>query len=144
MLLPPVTNSEESSWGVTAPEQRKAFGEALQQALDHAGMSGRSLAGALGLSPTAVSKWLRGRTTPSPETVARAESVLDTSPGALSGALGYVILEASADRRAPSVAEAVKADPRLGPKERAVLLTVYRELVRQYATARSEPTKPTS
>jgi len=129
---------------VTTPEQRKAFGEALQQALDDAGMSGRGLAGALGLSPTAVSKWLRGRTTPSPEMVARAEGVLDTSPGALSGALGYLILDASADRRVPSVAEAVKADPRLGTKERAVLLTVYRELVRQYATARSEPTEQTS
>jgi transcriptional regulator with XRE-family HTH domain len=129
---------------LATPEQREAFGKALQQALDDAGMSGRGLAGALGLSPTAVSKWLRGRTTPSPDTVARAERVLKTSPGALSSALGYVILEASADRRAPSVAEAVKADPRLGPKERAVLLTVYRELIRQYATARSEPTEPTS
>jgi transcriptional regulator with XRE-family HTH domain len=137
-------DSSGSPQRVTTPEQRKAFGEALQQVLDHAGMSGRGLAGALGLSPTAVSKWLRGRTTPSPETVARAERVLDTSAGALSGPLGYVVLDALPNRRAPSVAEAVKADPRLGPKERAVLLTVYRELVRQYATARSEPTEPTS
>jgi len=144
MLLPRDGSSRGHGWEVTTPEQRKAFGEALQQALDHAGMSGRSLAGTLGLSATAVSKWLRGRTTPSPETVAHAERVLDTSPGALSGALGYVILEASADRRAPSVAEAVEADPRLGPKERAVLLTVYRELIRQYARARAEPTGPTS
>jgi transcriptional regulator with XRE-family HTH domain len=136
-------SSEGHSWEVTTPEQRKAFGEALKEVLDHAGMSGRGLAGALGLSPTAVSKWLRGRTTPSPETVAHAERVLDLDPGALSSALGYVILEASTNRQAPSVVKAVEADPRLGPKERTVLLTVYRELVRQYARARSEPTEPT-
>jgi transcriptional regulator with XRE-family HTH domain len=129
---------------VTTPEQRKAFGEALQQALDDAHMSGRGLARSLGLSPTAVSKWLRGRTTPAPETVARAESLLRVSPGVLSSPLGYVTLEASAGRQPSSVAEAVKADPRLGPREQAVLLTVYRELVQQYAAARAEPTEPTS
>jgi transcriptional regulator with XRE-family HTH domain len=128
---------------VTTPEHRKAFGEVLQQALDRADMSGRSLAGALGLTAAAVSKWLRGRTTPSPETVARAERVLDLDPGALSSVLGYVVLDASTERQAPSVSKAIEADPRLGPKERAVLLTVYGELIRQYARGRSEPTEST-
>jgi transcriptional regulator with XRE-family HTH domain len=142
-MLLPGDSGEGHGWEVTTPEQRKAFGEALHQALDRAGMSGRGLAGVLGLSPTAVSKWLRGRTTPSPEKVAHAERVLDVEPGALSSPLGYVALDPSTDRQAPSVAKAIEADPRLGPKERAVLVTVYRELVRQYANARSESTEPT-
>lgn len=129
---------------MATPEQREAFREALRQGLDEARMSGRGLARALGLSSASVSKWLSGRATPPPSTVARAESLLNVSPGTLSSPLGYLVLDPSVDHRPASVQEAVKADPRLGPQERAVLLAVYRELLRQYATARSEPTKPTS
>jgi transcriptional regulator with XRE-family HTH domain len=129
---------------VVTPKQREAFGEALGEVLAEARISGRGLARALGLSPTSVSKWLRGKTTPPPETVARTESLLNLSPGTLSGPLGYVVTDASVAPRASSVAEAVKADPRLGPRERAVLLTVYRELIRQYAATRSDQAEPTS
>jgi transcriptional regulator with XRE-family HTH domain len=121
---------------VTTAEQRKAFGEALRQALDDARMSGRTLARELNLAPASVSKWLRGKTTPPPETVAQVEGCLRLSPGTLSRPLGYVLVNELSDHGPSSVAEAVNSDQNLGPQERAVLLAVYRELIRQYGAAR--------
>lgn len=123
---------------MTTAEQRKAFGGALRQALDDARMSGRSLARELELSPASVSKWLRGKTTPPPETVAQAEKCLSVSPGTLSRPLGYVLVGELCHHDPSSVAEAVNSDQSLGPRERAVLLAVYRELVQQYGRARRE------
>jgi transcriptional regulator with XRE-family HTH domain len=123
---------------VTTAEQRKAFGEALRQALNDARVSGRQLARDLELAPASVSKWLRGKTTPAPETVARAERSLGVSPGTLSRPLGYLLLDELSDHSTSSVAEAVNSDGNLGPRERAVLLAVYRELVHQYGPARGE------
>jgi len=137
-------DSQRSVNRVTTLEQREAFGRALQEALDEARMSGRGLAKTLGLSPTSVSKWLRGRTTPPPETVARAESLLSVNPGTLSRPLGYVVLDEPGRPKSSSVAQAVKSDPQLGPREQAILLTVYRELVRQYGAGRRESAEPTS
>ncbi len=129
---------------MTTAEQRKAFGEALRQALEDARMSGRTLARELGLAPASVSKWLRGKTTPPPETVAQAERCLSVGPGTLSRPLGYVVVDELSDHRASTVAEAVNSDPNLGPEERAFLLTVYHELVRRYGTARRRSSKPES
>jgi len=128
---------------MTTAEQRKAFGEALRQALDDARMSGRSLASELKLAPASVSKWLRGKTTPPPETVARAERCLSVSPGTLSRPLGYVLVEEGLGDHSPSsVAEAVNSDQSLGPRERAVLLALYRELVQQYGRVRRKSIEP--
>lgn len=127
---------------MTTAEQRKAFGEALRQALDSARMSGRGLAREMGLAPASVSKWLRGKTTPPPETVARAERCLSVSPGTLSRLLGYVLVNELSDHSPSSVAEAANSDQSLGPRERAVLLAVYRELVQQYGAARGESSEP--
>jgi transcriptional regulator with XRE-family HTH domain len=127
---------------VATAEQRSAFREALQQALDDARMSARGLARALGMSPASVSKWIREKTTPAPDTVARAEKLLEVEPGTLSRPLGYVVIDEPGDMRPSSVAEAAKSDPRLGPRERAVLLAVYRELVRQYANAVRKAVEP--
>ena len=123
-------------------EQRRAFREALQQALDDARMSARGLARALGMSPASVSKWVREKTTPAPDTVARAEKLLEVEPGTLSRPLGYVVIDEPGDSRASSVTKAAKSDPRLGPREQAVLLAVYRELVRQYARAGGKSVEP--
>src|SRR6266545_909388 len=105
-------------------------------------MSGRQLARDLKLAPASVSKWLRGKTTPPPETVARAERCLSASPGTLSRPLGYVLVNERTDHGSSSVAEAVNSDQNLGPRERAVLLAVYRELVRQYGAAHGDSIEP--
>ncbi len=129
---------------MTTAEQRKAFGEALRQALDDARVSGRQLARDLDLAPASVSKWLRSKTTPAPESVAKAETFLGVSPGTLSRPLGYLLVDDLGDHRTSSVPEAVKSDGSLGPRERAVLLAVYRELVHQYGRARGESSEPES
>ena len=129
---------------MTTAEQRKAFGEALRHALEDARMSARQLARDLELAPASVSKWLRGKTTPAPETVARAERSLGARPGTLSRPLGYLPVDESSDDRPSSVADAVRSDANLGPRERAVILAVYRELVHQYGRARGESSGPES
>ncbi len=129
---------------MTTAEQRKAFGEALRQALDDARVSGRQLARDLELAPASVSKWLRGKTTPPPETVARVERSLSVSPGTLSRPLGYLLVDELSDHRSSSVAEAVNSDHNLGPRERAVLLAVYHELIQQYGRARRGSSEPGS
>jgi len=129
---------------VTTAEQRKAFGEALRQALDDARMSGRQLARDLELAPASVSKWLRGKTTPPPETVARVERSLNVTTGTLSRPLGYLLIDELSDHSSSNVAEAINSDQNLGPRERAVLLTVYRELIQQYGRARRRTSEPGS
>lgn len=126
------------------PEQRRAFVGALAAALREADVNGRALGEALGLSPSSVSKWLRGKTTPAPETLARLEKIVGQEPGSLSRTLGYVPAEVPRTSQAPRVADAVGSDPRLGPRERAVLLAVYRELVRQYSPSVGGKTPPSA
>jgi transcriptional regulator with XRE-family HTH domain len=116
---------------VATPEQRRRFGKALQRAREECGGSQRDLAATLGVSQASVSQWLLGQTAPRPERVAAIERVLRVRPGSLAQLLGYV----SDDSRWPpaivSVTEAAEADPRLGERERRVLVAVYQELVRQ-------------
>jgi transcriptional regulator with XRE-family HTH domain len=128
--------SRRTTKRVPTADQRFAFAHTLRTALTEARVSGRSLAEALGLSPASVSKWLMGKTTPGPDTLARAEKVVGLEPGSLSRPLGYVLVPPT-QSDAPPVSEAVRADPKLGPREQAVLLAVYKELVRQYSTAQS-------
>ena len=125
------------------PKQRQAFVGALAAALREADVNGRGMAEALGLSPSSVSKWLRGKTTPAPEALARLEKLVGQEPGSLSRTLGYVPAEAPRTSQA-KVADAVRSDPRLGPRERAVLLAVYRELVRQYSPTGGGKTPPSA
>jgi transcriptional regulator with XRE-family HTH domain len=134
--------SRRKSKRVPTADQRFAFAQTLRTALTEARVSGRSLAEALGLSPASVSKWLMGKTVPSPDTLARAEKLVGLEPGSLSRPLGYVLVPLTPSDAAP-VSEAVRADPKLGPREQAVLLAVYKELVRQYSTAQPlPPTQP--
>jgi len=107
-------------------------------------MSGRQLARDLELAPASVSKWLRGKTTPPPETVARVERSLNVTTGTLSRPLGYLLIDELSDHSSSNVAEAINSDHNLGPRERAVLLTVYRELIQQYGRARRRTSEPGS
>jgi transcriptional regulator with XRE-family HTH domain len=83
-------------------------------------------------SHTVVAQWERGEHAPRPPRVRMLEHVLQLPPGSLSRLLGYWPAEA-ADAPPVSVIEAVRADPRLGERDRRILTAVYRELIRRQA-----------
>ena len=113
--------------------QRAAFSQALQRARKDAGLSQGVLARTLRVSRSAVSQWELGLTAPRPDTTTKLERLLQLEPGSLGRLLGQV----SADTAKPgsiSVSEAIEADPRLGRRERDLLLAMYRQLIRQRET----------
>jgi transcriptional regulator with XRE-family HTH domain len=120
---------------VDTSAQHEVFRRALRQAREDCGLSQRALAKAVGVSAGAVWQWERdhGGTLPRPDATIRLEQALKLEPGHLSRLLGY--LPATTEPALTTgVVEAAKADPRLGESERALLIAVYRELVRQSAS----------
>jgi transcriptional regulator with XRE-family HTH domain len=118
---------------VATAEQRRRFGQALQQAREECGLSQQQIAQALGVTQASVSQWLLGQTAPRPDRIAELERMLRVEPYALGRLLGLMPDDDGASRRLVSVMEAAAADPRLGEREREILAAVYRELVRQHA-----------
>jgi transcriptional regulator with XRE-family HTH domain len=117
-----------------ATEQQKAvFRRALRRAREAAGQSQSALARNLGLSRSAVWQWEGGRAIPDEAHVAALERELQLQPGSLSRLLGYLPTSA-VEREMMSVIEALEADPKLGERERDLLATMYRQLVKQRET----------
>ena len=85
---------------------------------------------AIGLTNSAVWQWEQGRAIPRPDVVAAVEKELGLEVGRLSRLLGYLPAGA-VEREMISVIEAVQADPKLGERERELLTTMYRQLVKQ-------------
>jgi transcriptional regulator with XRE-family HTH domain len=113
--------------------QRAAFSQALQRARNDAGLSQGALARTLRVSRSAVSQWELALTAPRPDTTTKLERLLQLEPGSLGRLLGQV----PADTAKPgsiSVSEAIEADPRLGRRERDLLIAMYRQLIRQRET----------
>jgi transcriptional regulator with XRE-family HTH domain len=110
--------------------QRVAFSRALQRARRDADLSQGALARALGVSRSAVSQWELSLTAPRPATTARLEQLLGLEPGTFGRPLGQVLAD-TAKPASVSVSEAIEADPRLGRRERELLLAMYRQLVKQ-------------
>ena len=104
-------------------KRRKAFGDALRRARETRSQSQESLGAAVGVVQTAVSRWEKGEVEPMPAVVFRLEKALRLSPGALSSTLGY--MPAGPGPTAPSVPEAIRADPHLNRDLRRALLAAY-------------------
>jgi transcriptional regulator with XRE-family HTH domain len=111
------------------PIERLKFAEALQKAIADAGISQRELARRLEVSQASVSQWLHAQTAPRPGMAVRLERELGRDPGSLLIPLGYVVVDP--EGRPVGVPEAVAKDPRLGSREREILLSLYRTLVDQ-------------
>jgi transcriptional regulator with XRE-family HTH domain len=114
---------------VATKAQRARFRHVLQQAREAANLSQRELARLVEVSHGAVSQWETGEAAPRESMAAALERVLNLEPGYLGGLLGYEPAS-SIDRAIPTVAEAAEADERLGPRDRRLLMALYRELVR--------------
>ena len=117
---------------MAAKPELEAFSDALKRAREDSGLSLRALADAVEASHTVVAQWERGEHAPRPPRVRMLEHVLQLPPGSLSRLLGYWPAE-SADAPPVSVVEAVRADPRLGERDRRIVTAVYRELIRRQA-----------
>lgn len=115
---------------VATKAQRARFRHVLQQARADAGLSQRDLARLVEVSSGAVSQWEMGETAPRESTAAALERVLNLEPGDLGGLLGYEPGPPAGDGAVASVAEAAEADERLRPRDRRLLMALYRELVR--------------
>lgn len=69
-----------------------------------------------------VSLWVNGTQPAKPHEVFAIERALGRPPGSISRVLGYIPVEAKPAR---TVAEAIDADPQLGPTGRAALHSLY-------------------
>ncbi len=117
---------------MTTQEQREVFRRALQAARSDAGLSQRELAAKVGVSYSAVSQWEMGTTAPRQAKLRELERTLGLEDGDLGQHLGFLSLGAQ-ERALVTVADAIEKDPRLGERQRELLRTMYRELVRQHA-----------
>jgi transcriptional regulator with XRE-family HTH domain len=122
---------------VATDEQREMFRQALQRARRERGLSQRELSKALRLSHSTVSFWERGESIPTIDNIIELERVLDLQSGELSRLLGYMPL-ATMQQEMIGVLDAIVADPELGAEQRELLMTMYRELVRQARQRRGE------
>lgn len=113
------------------------FRRVVTQARADAGLSQRQLATKLGIGFTTVSEWERGTSAPREDTAARLEHVLGLEEGTLGRMLGFIPYGVQLNA-VSSVTEALEADQRLGPRERDLLETMYRELVKQRDQARAD------
>lgn len=109
-------------------QQRRAFGEALQQHASDRGLSLADLAAQLGQTYEAIRKYARGEREPSPPMAFRIEEAVGVEPGTLSQYLGYLPTSAQSTRPA-SVLEAIEADARLTRRMKDGLAASYRALI---------------
>jgi transcriptional regulator with XRE-family HTH domain len=98
------------------------FGEALTQLLAERGLSQNALGQRIGVSGTAVSYWITGKTTPSYENVVHLEDEFAIEPrGSLLRLAGYSADDTSDQPTAESL---IRADPGLHPEDKRVLLRI--------------------
>lgn len=90
----------------------------------HVAITAPAVARHVGLTDDAVRKWMTGKSEPAPHIVFAVEQLLAVAPGDLSRHLGYVPVGTT------SVTAAIDADERLTPKDRRLLVRLYRESLR--------------
>ena len=116
-------------------KQREEFCRMLRQGRQQRRLSQRNVADAIGVSHTAVSQWESGRSLPIPAKVPDLERALELEPGALSRLLGYLPIASGDDMTSLDVIEAIRRDARLGQHGQELLITMYRQLLRQQGQA---------
>jgi transcriptional regulator with XRE-family HTH domain len=117
---------------VVTMAQKEEFRRALRRARERQRRSQRELASALGVSHTAVSQWEAGRSLPSPAKMPDLERALEQEPGSLSRLVGYLPITSGDDKTSLDVIEAIRRDTRLGEHGQELLITMYRQLLRQH------------
>jgi len=115
----------ESKQSVPVVEDDKHIGSFIRQQRERADLSLRRLAERAGISNPYLSQIERGIRKPSAEILKRLSRALEVSAETLYTRAG-LIEEGTA---APTVVEAVDADAALSPRQKQVLLDLYRALI---------------
>jgi transcriptional regulator with XRE-family HTH domain len=116
---------------VPSTAQKEEFRRVLKETRARRRLSLAGLGRAAGVSKSAVAQWESGRSLPTPAKVPNLERALELEPGALSRLLGYLPITSGDDKTALDVIEAIRRDARLGERGQELLITMYRQLLRQ-------------
>jgi transcriptional regulator with XRE-family HTH domain len=116
---------------VPSTAQKEEFRRVLKNTRTRRRLSLAVLGRAAGVSKSAVAQWESGRSLPIPAKVPDLERALELEPGALSRLLGYLPIASGDDRTSLDVIEAIRRDARLGEHGQELLITMYRQLLRQ-------------
>jgi len=111
--------------------RREEFREVLKKTRADRRLSLAALGRAAGVSKSAVAQWENGRSLPVPTKVPDLERALELQPGALSRLLGYLPITSGDDKTTLDVIESIRRDARLGEHGQELLITMYRQLLRQ-------------
>ena len=111
--------------------RREEFRRVLSKTRAERRLSLAALGRSIGVSKSAVAQWENGRSLPVPAKVPDLERALELAPGALSRLLGYVPITSGDDKTTLDVIEAIRRDARLGQHGQELLITMYRQLLRQ-------------
>lgn len=121
----------------STPEQRVAFGLALKEAAERAGVGTTTGLAALltahghRVTQTTVGAWFRAAEgEPNRPTVLLIEELLDLAPGSLSSRLGWVPVGVDID----STEAAILADESISGEHRNALVTMLRTFRQSHAT----------
>ena len=111
--------------------QKDEFRRVLKETRTRRRLSLRALGAVAGVSKSAVAQWENGRSLPVPEKVPDLERALELESGALSRLLGYLPIASGDAKTSLDVIEAIRRDVRLGEHGQELLITMYRQLLRQ-------------
>ena len=118
---PPVDDEPEEERRPTGPD----IGQFIKEQRERADLSLRRLADRAGISNPYLSQIERGIRRPSAEILKRLSRALEISAESLYTKAGLI----DEGPEAPTVVEAVEGDRRLTPRQKKVLLDLYRALV---------------
>lgn len=116
-------------------ERRRAFGQALRDAVNRSPMNREELGARIGSAPNTISDWMTGKKEPKPATVFLVERALGLAPGQLSLHLGYLPPEAAES----SLEAAIRATPGLDESQRRAVLAFLREIISSGESDASRP-----
>jgi transcriptional regulator with XRE-family HTH domain len=129
--------TNEGAAGLPTAAQKAEFRRVLKETRTRRRLSLRALGAVAGVSKSAVAQWENGRSLPIPAKVPGLERALEMEPGALSRMLGYLPITSGDDKTSLDVVEAIRRDVRLGEQGQELLITMYRQLLRQREQAAS-------
>jgi transcriptional regulator with XRE-family HTH domain len=107
-------------------ERRRAFGQALRDAIAIRKMTQDEVSSAIGITQSAISAWVNGKSAPGDiDTVYQVEQLLELPTGHLARLLGY--LPEGEVAPAADFEAVVMGDPLLSDEQKRGFLAMYRE-----------------